>query len=106
MLHNHTSINKSGIFNSGHIGDICDVIAIAVGVTAGDRLTAAGDGKPTNTQNSWELPSCFGGSYKATLMVKRIVGLHYPLLQVLIKKVLNNAAQIVVMFCNCWVHNG
>jgi len=49
-IYNHTSIHSSHILKAGHVGV---VVAVSVAIAAGDGLAAAGNGRPTNRQNSW-----------------------------------------------------
>jgi len=99
-FYNRTSIDLSCVLNAGHIGD---VVAVAVAVAAGDGLAAAGNGRPTHRQNSWESHTSFSSSNKAAEMIEGFVGLLFQLLQDVIKEVLIEAALIVVRLCHRWV---
>jgi len=105
-LYNRTSIDWSCIHNAGHLGDAGNVVALAVAVAAGNGLAAAGDGRPTHRQNSWELHASFSSSNKAAETMKSIVGLLSQLLQDVIKEVLIKAALIIVRWCHCSVCTG
>jgi len=103
-LYNRTSIDWSCILNADHVWDAGDVIAVAVAVAAGNGLAAAGNGRPTHRQNSWDSLASFSSSNKAGEMIKRIVRQLYQVLQNVIKEVLIKAALMVVRLCYRWVH--
>jgi len=98
---NHTSIDWSHILNAGHVGN---VVAVAVAVAAGDGLAAAGDGRPTHMQNSWESYTRFSRGNKAAEMIEWLLMLPYQLLRDIMKAVLIDAAPIIGRFCHRWVH--
>ena len=77
---------------------------IAIAVTAGDRLAAAGDGKPGNRLNSWESHASISSTNKTAERIEKLVGLLDQLLWDIIKEVLINAVLIFVRLCDCWVH--
>jgi len=103
-VYNCTSIDLSQILNNGHVGDVGEIVAVAVAVAAGDGLPAAGDSRPTHRQNSWELHASFSSSNIAAETIERIVGLIHKLLWDRIKEVLNIAALIVERLCHSWGH--
>jgi len=100
-MYNHTSIERSHILNDDHVGD---VVAAAVAASAGDGLAAAGDGRPTQRQNSWESHTSFNNSNNVANTNKWIAGLLYQLLCNRIKAVLIKAAMIVARLCHRWVY--
>jgi len=55
------------MFNTGDIGDVGDVIAVAV--PADNRLAAAGDDRSAHRQNSWKLHVSFSSSNKPAEMI-------------------------------------
>jgi len=90
------------MLNVGDVGDVV-AVAVAVAVAAGDRLAAAGDGRPAHRQNRWESHASFSSSNKAADMIKRIVGLLCQLLRDVIKAVFIKAALIILRLCHRWV---
>jgi hypothetical protein len=76
-LHNATAIDSSHILNNRHVGDTCDVIAIAVAVAAMDVLAADGNGRPTQRQNSRESNTRFCNRTTAAETIKTNAWLRY-----------------------------
>jgi hypothetical protein len=72
------------MLNTGDVGDVGDVIAVAV--PADNRLAVAGDGRSAPRQNSWKLHISISSSNKPAEMINRIVRLPYYLLHDVIKK--------------------
>ena len=96
-LFKRSSINWFPIRNTGQVGD---VVAVSVGVAAVEGLAAAGDGRPTLRQNSWESPITFHNRNKAAEAMTRIIRPLYRVLRDVLRGLLIKAALIVGRLCH------
>jgi len=102
-LYNCTSIDLSGMFNTGEVGAVGDVAAVAVAIPPGEQLAAAGDAKPANRENSIVFHASISSSSEASETIQWTVDLLHQLLSDMIQEFLIKAVLIFERLCRYWL---